>query len=289
MIMSMNMKLPFRVAPTASASPTWCRRPPRGTCLERTTRVGRQRQAWWSARAHPAAPGPFLWSDPRRRPPALEDAVAFQTVASGNKRSRRGPTTADFATLSFNPRRDGNAPNRTSRPSPSCPSAASWRPALAVRSASTAAGGGAAGGADDAAMDDEYGAMSSAGRTYVRPNYRLELHGTFGHRGHISTSRLPRGALDPAVLTYNTYGTLNAARDNVLVVCHALTGNADLAGWWGELLGPGRAFDTDRYFVVCCNILGSCYGSTGPSSPQPVQGGDAEDRPIYGVDFPDVR
>lgn len=171
-----------------------------------------------------------------------------------------------------------NAPSWTNRLSSSFPLAF----AITIRSTSTTAGDGAA------AMDDEYGTMSSAGLTYVRPNYRLELHGTFGHRGHISTSRLPRGSLDPAVLNYNTYGTLNALRDNVLVVCHALTGNADLAGWWGGLLGPGRAFDTDRYFVVCCNILGSCYGSTGPSSPQPGHRGDAEVRPIYGVDFPDV-
>jgi homoserine O-acetyltransferase len=124
------------------------------------------------------------------------------------------------------------------------------------------------------------------------------------------------GVLHPANVTYNTYGTLNASRDNVLVVCHALTGNASLEAWWGDLLGPGKAFDTDRYFVVCCNILGSCYGSVGPSSPRPGydddwkgdnaaagggggEGGggravprsvprDRSDRAIYGMDFPDV-
>ena len=170
-------------------------------------------------------------------------------------------------------------------------------------------------------MDDEYGAMSSSGRTYTHPSpYRLESYGTFGHSTSTFAMSSPRrimpGVLHPANVTYNTYGTLNASRDNVLVVCHALTGNASLEAWWGDLLGPGKAFDTDRYFVVCCNILGSCYGSVGPSSPRPGydddwkgdnaaagggggEGGggravprsvprDRSDRAIYGMDFPDV-
>lgn len=118
---------------------------------------------------------------------------------------------------------------------------------------------------------------------------------------------LPRGILHPAFINYNTYGTLNTARDNVIVICHALTGNASLEAWWGELLGPGRAFDTERYFIVCCNILGSCYGSCGPSSLRPGYGSgggegnsggegrgranvprNASNEPIYGIDFPDV-
>ena len=53
------------------------------------------------------------------------------------------------------------------------------------------------------------------------------------------------------------------------MVCHALTGNSALDTWWGGLLGPGKAFDTDKYFVVCANVLGSCYGTTGPTSPYP--------------------
>jgi len=65
-------------------------------------------------------------------------------------------------------------------------------------------------------------------------------------------------------------------------VCHALTGNARLDEWWGEILGPGQAFDTDKYLVVCANVLGSCYGSTGPQSDDPATG-----RP-YGMDFPAV-
>ena len=119
------------------------------------------------------------------------------------------------------------------------------------------------------AMKDEYGTMDDSGETFVYPNgdYVLE-----------------NGQLLPhAQLRYQTYGTLNTdTRDNVLVVCHALTGNASLHSWWGDLLGPGKAFDTNKYFVVCCNILGSCYGSTNPTSINPSTG-----QP-YGKDFPDV-
>lgn len=115
-------------------------------------------------------------------------------------------------------------------------------------------------------MNDEYGTMDSNGQTYVKENFALE-----------------NGVILPqAQLRYQTYGTLNDRRDNVLVVCHALTGNASLHTWWGELLGDGRAFDTSQYLVVCCNILGSCYGSTNPRSINPETG------LVYGKDFPDV-
>lgn len=96
--------------------------------------------------------------------------------------------------------------------------------------------------------------------------------------------------LAPVTLAYETWGTLAPTADNAVLVCHALTGNAhardtDLpddprAGWWNPLIGPGRVFDTDRYFVMCSNVLGSCYGSTGPTSPHPADG-----RP-YGPRFP---
>ena len=116
-------------------------------------------------------------------------------------------------------------------------------------------------------MDDEYGEMTSDGHTYTYPKpFVLE-------NGQI---------LEQADLRYMTYGELNEARDNVLVICHALTGNASLHTWWGDMLGPGTAFDTNKYFVVCSNILGSCYGSTGPSSIRPDGSGP------YGIDFPDV-
>ena len=116
-------------------------------------------------------------------------------------------------------------------------------------------------------MEDEYGEMTSDGNTYVESNFVLE-NGT---------------VLEEAQLRYQTYGQLNeTTRDNVLVVCHALTGNASLHSWWGSLLGDGLAFDTSKYYIVCCNILGSCYGSTSPQSPQP-----SSNKP-YGKDFPDV-
>ncbi len=93
-------------------------------------------------------------------------------------------------------------------------------------------------------------------------------------------------------VAYEAWGTLNAAGDNAIYICHALTGDAHAAGryhpsdkkagWWNPLIGPGRAFDTDRYFVVCANLLGGCQGTTGPASPAPVTG-----KP-YGSRFPTV-
>ncbi|RNC73225.1 MAG: homoserine O-acetyltransferase [Desulfuromonadales bacterium] len=88
--------------------------------------------------------------------------------------------------------------------------------------------------------------------------------------------------LGPVTLVYETYGELNAARSNAIMVAHAWTGNAHLAGkhseedtkpgWWDAIVGPGRLLDTDRYFVICSNVLGSCYGSTGPASVNPKTG-----------------
>ncbi len=81
------------------------------------------------------------------------------------------------------------------------------------------------------------------------------------------------GATLPHVdVAYRTWGRLNERKDNAVLVCHALTGNADVDYWWGELLGPGKALDTDRYYVVCSNVLGSCYGTTGPTSLDPESG-----------------
>ncbi len=109
-------------------------------------------------------------------------------------------------------------------------------------------------------------------------------------------------------VAYETYGTLSPRRDNVILVCHALSGDAHAAGiattppaestrdgfgatdrdgaagkglgWWDGMIGPGKAFDTDRFYVVATNLLGGCRGTTGPSSPDPATG-----RP-YGADFP---
>jgi homoserine O-acetyltransferase len=88
--------------------------------------------------------------------------------------------------------------------------------------------------------------------------------------------------LSPVEVAYETYGKLDEAGDNAILICHALTGSAHAAwynhpeekgpGWWDPLVGPGRAFDTDKYFVVCSNILGGCYGTTGPTSIEPGSG-----------------
>lgn len=84
--------------------------------------------------------------------------------------------------------------------------------------------------------------------------------------------------LGPVTLAYETYGKLNNQRSNAILILHALSGDAHAAGfheadiklgWWDEMIGPGKAFDTDTYFVICSNVLGGCRGSTGPSSINP--------------------
>jgi homoserine O-acetyltransferase/O-succinyltransferase len=102
--------------------------------------------------------------------------------------------------------------------------------------------------------------------------------------------RLQRGgALERVAVAFETYGELNARADNAILVAHALTGSGHAAGftereevpgWWDPLIGPGKAIDTRRYFVVSSNVLGGCYGTTGPTSLAPATG-----RP-YGVRFP---
>jgi len=83
---------------------------------------------------------------------------------------------------------------------------------------------------------------------------------------------VPGGRLEQVVVAYETWGQLNAAKDNAILVCHALTGDSHAIGWWSRLIGPGKALDTDRYFVICSNTLGGCQGTTGPSSPNPADG-----------------
>ncbi len=81
-------------------------------------------------------------------------------------------------------------------------------------------------------------------------------------------------------IEYNTFGSLNERKDNVVWICHALTANADPTEWWPGLAGKGKVFDSGRYFIVCANMLGSCYGSTGPQDINPDTG-----KP-YRLDFP---
>ena len=96
------------------------------------------------------------------------------------------------------------------------------------------------------------------------------------------------GVLRDLTLAYRTFGTLNADKSNAILVCHALTGDQYVAGknpltgkdgWWAHLVGPGKVLDTDRYFIICQNVIGGCAGSTGPASPK------ADGSP-YGLDFP---
>lgn len=96
--------------------------------------------------------------------------------------------------------------------------------------------------------------------------------------------------LAPVDVAYETYGRLNDKRDNAVLICHALSGDAHAAGyhsktdrkagWWDSMIGPGKAIDTDKYYVICSNFLGGCSGTTGPSSENPATG-----KP-YGLDFP---
>lgn len=139
---------------------------------------------------------------------------------------------------------------------------------------------------NDAALDDDFPASSPA-----QP----------GEVGMVEprdfTSPLPFACDDGRILPgftlrYETYGRLSADRSNAVLVCHALSGDHHCAGihslsdkkpgWWNNLIGPGKAVDTNRYFVICANVLGGCQGSTGPLSPNPATG-----RP-YGLAFPAV-
>jgi homoserine O-acetyltransferase len=96
--------------------------------------------------------------------------------------------------------------------------------------------------------------------------------------------------LAPVDVAYETYGSLNEAKDNAVLICHALSGDAHVAGyhspgdrnpgWWDIMVGPGKGIDTNKYFVICSNFLGGCSGTTGPRSPNP-----ATNKP-YGLDFP---
>ncbi|MFX1384029.1 MAG: homoserine O-acetyltransferase [Promethearchaeota archaeon] len=108
---------------------------------------------------------------------------------------------------------------------------------------------------------------------YFRWNDRFELE---------SGKFLPK-----FTLAYEIYGKLNTLKNNAIIIFHALSGsshvyndNSKIGGWWDEMVGPNKPFDTNKYFIICANILGSCYGSTGPSSINP------QTRKQYRLDFP---
>ncbi|WP_295594747.1 homoserine O-acetyltransferase [uncultured Methanobrevibacter sp.] len=96
-------------------------------------------------------------------------------------------------------------------------------------------------------------------------------------------------SLECITIAYETYGKLNNDRSNAILICHALTGDAHAAGWhrgekkpgwWDMIIGPGKVLDTEKYFIICSNVLGGCKGTTGPSSINPKTGKE------YGIDFP---
>ncbi len=100
-------------------------------------------------------------------------------------------------------------------------------------------------------------------------------------------------SLGPVTIAYETYGELNEAKNNALLIVHAFSGDSHVAGyyddfqktepgWWESMVGPGKGIDTNRFFVICSNILGGCQGTTGPSSINPKNG-----KP-FGLDFPMV-
>ena len=96
-------------------------------------------------------------------------------------------------------------------------------------------------------------------------------------------------SLENITVAYETYGELNNEKNNAILVCHALTGDAHAAGWhkgarkpgwWEMVIGPGKVLDSEKYFIICSNVLGGCKGTTGPSSINP------ETNKEYGLDFP---
>src|SRR5271157_3893857 len=122
----------------------------------------------------------------------------------------------------------------------------------------------------------------------VRSGRPLQYVKTVTFRGPI---RLELGGVLPEVtVAYETYGRLSAAKDNAVLICHAISGDSHVArhddkddvGWWDVVVGPGKSVDTNRYFVICPNMLGGCRGTTGPNSENPETG-----KP-YGRDFPTI-
>jgi len=127
-----------------------------------------------------------------------------------------------------------------------------------------------------------------------------EIRSQSGELGRVQTKyynmpekevfKLESGAkLGELKIAYETYGKLNGEKTNAILICHALSGDANAAGyngnasrpgWWNDMIGPGKAFDTDKYFVICSNVLGGCKGTSGPNSIDPSKG-----KP-YGLSFP---
>ncbi|HOX07137.1 MAG TPA: homoserine O-acetyltransferase [Planctomycetota bacterium] len=145
--------------------------------------------------------------------------------------------------------------------------------------------------------------MTTVADRYAPPDSPASVGWTEARTVRLASAESPLrlesgGSIGPVDVEYETYGELSARRDNAVLVAHALSGDAHAAGWdrnadatgrlwrarrpgwWDEMIGPGKPIDTRRFFVVCANVLGSCYGTTGPASLDPASG-----RP-YGLRFP---
>jgi homoserine O-acetyltransferase len=141
--------------------------------------------------------------------------------------------------------------------------------------------------ADEGAAVDARIPATAAWRPGDHPGDRL-----FFEVGDLTLEADPMGVLPGVTLAYETWGSLNAARDNAIYIAHALTGDSHVwgpaapghhtGGWWNAMVGPGRPIDPARHFIVSANVVGGCQGSTGPASPHPVDG-----RP-WGSRFPYV-
>ncbi len=140
----------------------------------------------------------------------------------------------------------------------------------------------------DAALRPD--ALRETARLAAEPAHALDRQGRIARFSADQPLRTDAGIdLAPIQIAYQTAGVLNPARSNAVLICHALTGDQHFAhthpvtgkgGWWDTLVGPGKPIDTDRYFIVCSNVIGSCMGSTGPASIDPATGR------AYGLDFP---
>jgi homoserine O-acetyltransferase len=135
--------------------------------------------------------------------------------------------------------------------------------------------------------------LNERNRLFVEPISQIhEPDSLVAHFGPDDPLPMDAGvSIAPWQIAYQTYGTLDAARSNAVLVCHALTGDQHVAnvhpvtgksGWWETMVGPGRPLDTDRFFVICANVVGGCMGTTGPASRNPATGR------AYAIDFPIV-
>lgn len=144
------------------------------------------------------------------------------------------------------------------------------------------------------ALDTTKSTTLTAESGWIRPPNSVGLveRKTFTFADNIPFKLDSGATLSPVKLAYETYGTLNEDRSNAILIVHALSGSAHAAGfhspddpkpgWWDDCIGPEKAFDTNRFFVICSNVIGSCYGSSSPSSINPATG-----KP-YGLNFPVV-